>query len=494
MRPLILVLAALASATVATPRANDSLRFPDNFIFGVATASYQIEGAWNEDGKGENIWDHLLHVNPSWTADGKNGDVADDSYHKYKEDVKLIKSMGMDFYRFSISWTRILPNGDLSFINQKGIDYYSNLIDELIANGIEPVVTMYHWDLPQVLQDLGGWANRDIALYFKDYAEVLLKNYGDRVKNWITFNEPQVFCGGYSGEQNHAPGLNSHGIADYQCGHTLLLAHAYTYKMYDEVYRPKQKGRIAITLNMSHWYEPKTNSTADQEAAERARQFWLGWMANPVFSKEGDYPAVMRERIDANSAKEGLSRSRLPHFTPEEIKMLRGSSDFFGLNHYSTILSEPGETGPQPSRVRDAGTIHEFDPSWPSSGSEWLKVVPQGFRRLLNWIHKTYHAPEIFVTENGTSDKEGSVNDAGRVYYYRSYLKELLKAIHEDGVNVTGYTAWSLMDNFEWGAGYTERFGVHLVDFESPERTRTPKDSARLLTEIARTHQIPEDI
>ncbi|XP_021923731.1 lactase-phlorizin hydrolase-like isoform X2 [Zootermopsis nevadensis] len=380
--------------------------FPPDFRFGVATASYQIEGAWNTDGKGESIWDRMTHQHPDFFF---NGDVAADSYHLYKEDVRALKELGVGVYRFSISWPRILPTGDVDVVNKLGIAYYNNLINELLANGIEPMVTMYHWDLPQALQDIGGWPNQVIADYFEEYARVLFTHFGDRVKLWLTFNEPLSFCAGYGEWRAGAPGIDAHGIGDYMSAHTVLHAHARVYHLYDNVFRKKQKG----------------------------------------------------------------------------------TSDFFGLNHYTTNLARSGAVGETPSLIRDAGVQMILDPSWPSSASAWLKVVPWGFRKLLVWIAKEYNNPPVYVTENGFSD-HGELRDTNRTKYITSYLSELLKAIHEDGCNVIGYTAWSLIDNYEWMSGYTEKFGMYYVNYSDPARPRVPKDSSRVMAEIIRTRQLPQ--
>jgi beta-glucosidase/6-phospho-beta-glucosidase/beta-galactosidase len=217
--------------------------FPANFKFGVATASYQIEGAWNEDGKSENIWDHICHENPTFVVNQDNGDIACDSYHKYKEDVALLKDIGVDFYRFSISWSRVIPEGVAgSPVNQLGINYYKNLVQELINNGIEPMVTMYHWDLPEALQDLGGWLNPEVIDHYAYYAKTLYEELGDSVKHWMTFNEPKQTCMGGYGDGNMAPGYNFTGLEDYQCTHILLKAHAKAYHIYDEEFRAEQQG------------------------------------------------------------------------------------------------------------------------------------------------------------------------------------------------------------------------------------------------------------
>lgn len=468
----------------------DSYKFPEFFMLGSATASYQIEGGWNADGKGVNIWDTLTHDRPQLMVDKSNADVACDSYHKYKEDVQLLKDLGAQFYRFSVSWSRILPGGYDNKVNQAGIDYYNKLIDELLANGIEPMITMYHWDLPQAFQDLGGWPNFVLAQYFEDYARILFTNFGDRVKLWLTFNEPLTFMSGYSSDQGFAPAINLTGIGDYLTARTVIYAHSRVYHLYDQLFRMKQRGKVGIALNIN-WCEPATNSTEDAAACERYQQFKLGIYAHPIFSAEGDYPTVVKERIARNSAAQGYTKSRLPSFTPKQVEYIRGTADFLGLNFYTAYYGKPGEDGDSPSMARDTGIITTQDPGWASSASSWLTVVPWGFRKELNWIANEYGNPPIFITENGFSDY-GGLNDTGRVNYHTSHLTEMLKAIHEDGCNVIGYAAWSLMDNFEWNRGYTEKFGLYAVDFDDPARPRTPKESAKVLAEIMRTRKIPE--
>ncbi|PSN50030.1 Myrosinase 1 [Blattella germanica] len=374
--------------------------FPQDFKFGIATSAYQIEGGWNADGKGENIWDRLTHQHPECIADHSNGDVAADSYHKYKEDVKILKELGVHFYRFSISWARILPTGHVNVINQAAIDYYNDLINELVANGIEPLVTMYHWDLPQSLQDLGGWTNRAMADYFEDYARVLFKNFGDRVKRWITMNEPTSIVFGYCLPLGMAPNVLTPGHGQYLAMHTILLSHARAYRLYDREFRETQ---------------------------------------------QGDYPLLMKEWVAKKSKEEGYHRSRLPSFTQEEIEMLRGSLDFLGINHFTTFQVSNTFEGKNMPYLRDANVELSQLPAWPSGATPWNK----------------------------------------------SYLNEMMKAIYEDGCNVFGYTAWSLLDNFEWANGYTYTFGLYHVDFNDPERKRTPKESAKVFTEIIKTRQIP---
>ncbi|KAL0850752.1 hypothetical protein ABMA28_006694 [Loxostege sticticalis] len=469
----------------------DQVCFPKNFMFGVATAAYQIEGAWNVSGKGESMWDRYTHEHPDRVFDHSTGDVAADSYHQYKTDVALLSELNVAFYRFSISWTRILPTGLSNEINEDGIRYYKELIAELHRHGIEPLVTMYHWDLPQALQDLGGWTNPITADYFVDYAKVLLDNFSDTVRFWITFNEPFTFChDGYGG--NDAPGGRSSGFEDYMCAHTVLRAHGMTYRMFEKEYKRRFKSFMGITLDLA-WIEPATTSTEDQIAAETARQFIFGWFAHPIFSAQGDYPPVMRTRVDANSLRHHYSRSRLPHFTAEEITAIRGSSDFLGLNHYTTYLARKiGSTGTVPLYDEDVGAAFSQREDWPKSNSTWLKVVPWGLRKTLNWVKNTYKNPPVLITENGISLEPG-LNDMRRINYIDGYLRALHAAITKDHCHVFAYTYWSLIDNFEWMRGYSERFGLYEVDYTSPERTRTARRSAAYFGKVASTRCLPDE-
>ncbi|CAG4979423.1 unnamed protein product [Parnassius apollo] len=468
--------------------------FPKDFVFGVSTAAIQIEGAWNEDGKSESIWDHLIHTNPGFVRDGSNADVAADSYHLYKRDVEMVHELGVDIYRFSISWARVLPTGLANDVNPLGIQYYRNLIEELLKYNITPMVTIYHWDLPQKLQEVGGWTNAHIVDYYTDFAKVLFDNYADKVKYWTTFNEPMQTClEGYGGTYR-APALNRHGIAEYLCTHNLLKAHANVYHLFDSNYRSIAGGKIGISLD-SNWAEPKTDTPKDREAAELYLKTHVGWYAHPIYSAEGNYPPELIKLVDEKSRLQNYSRSRLPKFTTEEIAYIRGTADFLGLNHYTTYLLSMAdkEVGSIPSHENDVGIVRVQDPKWPSkSSSTWLKVVPFGFRRLLQWLTKTYNNVPIIVTENGFADFDGE-DDKARVSYYRHYLNALLHSIHEDRTNVRGYFAWSLMDNFEWDEGYTSRFGLYLVDFKSPNKTRTAKRSAKQYASVVASRRLPAD-
>ncbi|WP_053992420.1 GH1 family beta-glucosidase [Mangrovimonas sp. TPBH4] len=446
------------------------MKFPKDFVWGSATSSYQIEGAWNTDGRGPSIWDAFCQI-PGKVFEGDTGDVACDHYHKMKEDVALMKQMGLTAYRFSISWSRIFPQGQ-GEINEKGIQFYSELIDELLANDIEPWVTLYHWDLPLALQlEMDGWLNKEITDVFVDYAQLCFERFGDRVKHWITFNEAWVVAILGYGQGVFAPGRISN-TEPYLAGHHILIAHAKAVQLYRTKFQKEQEGKIGITNNCD-WREPLTDAVEDQKAAQRALEFFLAWFADPIYF--GKYPKCMEDRLG----------DRLPKFTEEERQMLLGSTDFFGLNHYTTMLASEAKQINAGSVYGNGGLSEDqdvnlaLDPNWELTEMQWA-VVPWGCRKLLHWISDRYDHPNIVITENGCAYDDqlenGEVNDAKRVEFFKGYLEECAKAI-EEGVNLTGYFAWSFMDNFEWASGYSKRFGMHYVDFDTLERT--PKASAK---------------
>ncbi|XP_077982368.1 cytosolic beta-glucosidase-like [Glandiceps talaboti] len=471
--------------------------FPQDFIWSTATSSYQIEGGWDADGKGVNIWDTFSHEEGN-VDNGDTGDVACDSYNKWQEDVKIMEDLKLKYYRFSISWARILPNGTTDYINEAGIQYYNALIDDLLAAGITPFITLYHWDLPQALNDsYGGWLGEEIVDDFGNYSRLCYERFGDRVKFWITLNEPWVIAiNGYEGG-DMAPGIQGEGQAVYIVAHNLIKSHARAWHIYDDEFRDEQNGVIGISFN-SDFYEPNDRDVnSDLESAERMQQFFLGWFAHPIYI--GDYPDIMKTRIEDLSEQQGFNESRLPEFTSEEIDYIKGTSDFFGLNHYTSRMCEDNTDDDvpllPPSWNKDHG-VHTFaEDHWPRAESSWLYVVPWGLRRLLAWIKEEYGNPPIYITENGFSTADIlQLNDTERVDYYRSYINEVLKAIQLDEVDVKAYTAWSLMDNFEWARGYTERFGIHYVDFDDDERPRTQKESAKLYAQIIEDNGFPSEV
>ncbi|XP_030526661.1 beta-glucosidase 13-like isoform X1 [Rhodamnia argentea] len=463
--------------------------FPRGFLFGTASASYQYEGAANEGGRWPSIWDTYTHKYPGKIDDGSNGDVAVDSYHRYKEDVGIMKEMGLDAYRFSISWSRILPKGKLSGgVNMEGINYYNNLINELLAQGIRPFVTLFHWDLPQTLEDeYDGFLSPHIVDDFQDYVGVCFEEFGDRVKHWITLNEPFSYSvGGYAigltapGRCSKWQRLNctggDSGIEPYLVSHNLLLAHAAAVKLYRDKYQESQKGKIGITL-VSPWILPYSDAKHHKNAASRALDFILGWYLDPL--SRGDYPHSMRSLVG----------ERLPKFSLLQSAMLKGSIDFLGLNYYTANYAaySPHMIGPSPSYLTDAhtnlSTMRNGIPIGPKAASDWLYVYPKGIRRLLLYVKKKYNDPLIYITENGidefnneTLPLEQQLVDNMRIDYYYRHLCYVLRAI-KDGVNVKGYFAWSLLDNFEWNNGYTVRFGINYVDYKNGLK-RHPKLSA----------------
>jgi beta-glucosidase len=467
-------LAALCSGVEALPR---------GFMFGMATASYQVEGAWNVSGRGPSIWDTFSHT-PGKVADGATGDVADDFYHRYEEDVQLMVKYGITHFRLSLSWSRILPTGS-GVVNQAGIDFYNSLINLLLANNIQPAVTLFHWDMPQGLEDsYSSWLSDRIVPDFNSYADVCFRAFGDRVKIWFTFNEPLTFANlGYNSGIN-APGRCSNRTRctfgnsttePWIVGHRVLQSHALAVQTYRSKYQSSQKGQIGIVLN-SDWDEPYTQSPDDIAAAQRGMDFMLGWWADPIWF--GDYPQSMKDALG----------SLLPRFTPSEKALLKGSYDFFGLNHYtSRYVSNVPSTVDNP-----AGTVpHDIGvdgvPIGPVADSNWLIVVPWGFRKLLTYVWQRYKTP-IIVTENGCDvpnenqlPLKVALRDTFRVDYYASYLGAMLDAILDYGVQMKGYFAWSFMDNFEWSDGYAKRFGVTYVDYANG-LTRYPKASAHFLS------------
>ncbi|KMZ71222.1 Beta-glucosidase, family GH1 [Zostera marina] len=487
------------SGVVVKPQSTSKLDrtgFPDQFIFGAASSAYQYEGGVFEDGRGPSIWDTFTHKHPENIVDGSNGDVAVDSYNRYKEDINLLKDMNMDSYRFSISWPRILPNGTLSGgINSQGIKYYNNLINYLLSKGMQPFVTLFHWDTPQALDDAyGSFLSRNIVDDFKEYANICFKEFGDRVKHWITFNEPFIFSTKGYDEGSKAPGRCSPFVSDrctggdsgrepYSVGHNMIIAHSETVKLYREKYKDLQNGSIGITL-VSSWFIPLNNCKADIAATNRRFDFMYGWFIHPLVY--GDYPTTMRTLVG----------DRLPKFTKQESKMIQASYDFIGLNYYtaSYISNQPTYTNQYNATYKtDSQTIATFFrngmPIGPKAASSWLFTYAPGIRELLLYTKYKYKNPIIYITENGFSDANNSslsiqesLKDDMRIHYTRQHLLYMQRAIRE-GVDVRGYFAWSLIDNFEWERGYTERFGLNYVDYKDGLK-RYPKKSAIWFREL----------
>nr|XP_009394432.1 PREDICTED: beta-glucosidase 1 [Musa acuminata subsp. malaccensis] len=447
--------------------------FPAGFTFGTAASAYQVEGMALQDGRGPSIWDAFVKI-PGEIANNATADVSVDEYHRYKEDVDIMKKMNFDAYRFSISWSRIFPEGE-GRVNWKGVAYYNRLINYMLLRGITPYANLYHYDLPEALEKkYNGLLSRRIVDAYANYAEFCFKTFGDRVKNWMTFNEPRVVAAlGYD-DGKFAPGrctncsAGNSATEPYIVAHNMILSHAAAVKRYRDKYQAKQKGRIGILLDFV-WYEPLTDSKDDQDAAQRSRDFHLGWFLHPIIY--GEYPKSMQEIVQA----------RLPKFTEEEIKMVKGSIDYVGINQYTAYYMFDPHLPKQekPTRYQsdwNAGFAFERNgvPIGPRAHSEWLYIVPWGMYKAVTYVKEHYGNPTVILSENGMDDpgnvtlRQG-LHDTTRINYYRSYITELKKAI-DDGATVIGYFAWSLLDNFEWKSGYTSRFGIVYVDYKNLRR------------------------
>ncbi|CAG9131153.1 unnamed protein product [Plutella xylostella] len=491
----VLVLASVLSSACG------QLAFPPGFRWGAATAAYQVEGAWNQSDKSPSVWDHFIHTTPGVVADRSTGDVAADSYHLWRRDVEMLEELGLQFYRFSISWTRLVPNGFANVISEDGRRYYDDLINGLLESGIEPIPTIYHWDIPQRLQNLGGWTNPLVSDWFAEYARVVFSLFADRVKYWVTINEPSVFCEFGYGAGMIAPGIKDQDIGKYMCVKNVLMAHGKAYRVYEREFKGKYSGKLSMA-NHFMWYEAETEK--DLEVAELIRQFQYGLYCHAIYSQAGGWPTVVEQQIAANSRREGYSFSRLPDFTQEEKDLVRGTFDYMAVNHYSsrTVRKQPSAehipASNQFTANAEFNATYEGKEDWPKGNSFWFLINPAGLRDLLVWLRTEYGDIEYLITENGYSDVTSKINDDDRVDYHREYLKQVLLAIKQDGVNVTGYTAWSLMDDFEWVEGYTLGFGLYHVDFSRAERPRTPRKSARYYASVVRANSLdvpePQDV
>jgi beta-glucosidase len=438
--------------------------FPPGFVWGSATSSYQIEGGANEDGRGESIWDRFCKT-ASNIRDGSSGDVACDHYHRWREDIALMKELGHQAYRFSVAWPRVLPAGQ-GRVEERGLDFYSRLVDGLLAAGIAPYVTLYHWDLPQVLQDRGGWASRDTAAAFADYAYAVSRCLGDRVKHWITHNEP--WCASMVSYEKgaHAPGLTDGSVA-LQASHHLLLSHG----MAVPVLRANSRGcEVGITLNLSPAHAA-SQDPADIDAARRYDGYINRWFLDPVY--RGEYPAdVVRDYVEADFW-EGQDVSLV---RSGDLETIAARTDFLGVNYYNRAVVR---TDSNAGRDNLARCIQVPQPG-PRTDIGW-EVYAEGMFETLMRVHRDYRPAKIYITENGASyadgpDARGRIEDAKRIAFLRDHLKATHRAMQE-GAPVAGYFAWSLMDNFEWAHGYEERFGLTWVDYATQKRT--PKASAR---------------
>jgi beta-glucosidase len=441
-------------------------RFPDDFVWGAATAAYQIEGATKEGGRGRSIWDTFA-ATPGKIQGGDTAEVACDHYHRYAEDVALLGELGLGAYRFSIAWPRVYPQG-AGRPNEEGLDFYRRLVDALHAAGVEPYVTLYHWDLPQALQDRGGWGSRDTALRFGEYAHTVARALGGGVHRWITLNEPWVaaFAGHLSGE--HAPGARDLGTA-LRAAHHLLLAHA---EGAEAVRAEMGRGDgVGVTLNLSP-VEPAGDSTADAEAARRHDGYLNRWFLDPLF--RAAYPEDIFEWYGELA----------PPVEPGDLARIGAPLDFLGVNYYTRAVVRH-DSGSPPVQAAEAAPG-----GGPRTAMGW-EVYPEGLRELLLRVQRDYAPTAIYITENGAAYDDalvaGAVADAQRRRYLHEHLLQAHRAI-EEGVPLRGYFAWSLLDNFEWAHGYSKRFGLVYVDY--PTQTRILKASGRWYAAAARENAI----
>jgi len=425
------------------------MHFPKDFIWGTATSSYQIEGETPEAGRGDCIWGHFART-PGKVINGETGQVACDHYYRYKDDVALIKSLGVSAYRFSVSWPRVIPQG-LGAINPAGLDFYSRLVDELLANGLTPYLTLYHWDLPWTLQEKGGWVNPDIAKWFADYTAVMTQALGDRVKHWITINEP--WCVAHLGYLLgiHAPGLKDPNMA-FKAAHHTHMAHAAAMGV---IRQNVPDAKAGITLNITPAY-PATDDPKDVLAAQYNDGFSNRWFLDPIF--KGKYPADMIE----------IFAPALDGIDLDEVSAAAAPQDFIGINFYTRSVVKWDETSP----LKSANVTQE---DAPRTAMGW-EVYPNALEELMLRLKNDYSGDlPILITENGAAYEDpapvnGVVEDPERAEYYRLHLTAISNAIAR-GAPVKGYFAWSLMDNYEWAEGYAKRFGLVYVDFTSQQRT-----------------------
>ncbi|HOP94984.1 MAG: GH1 family beta-glucosidase [Dictyoglomaceae bacterium] len=443
------------------------LVFPKDFLWGTATASYQIEGAAYEDGKGESIWDRFSHT-PGTIYQNQTGDVASDHYHHWEEDVELMSFMGLKSYRFSISWPRIFPEGKGS-VNPKGVAFYENLVEALLSKGIKPAITLYHWDLPQALEDKGGWLNRDTSKYFAEYANFMFDKFGDRVPIWITLNEPWVnaFIGYAFGA--HAPGKRDMKGA-FIASHNFLLAHGLAVQSYRQ---KNYKGEIGITLNFSPVY-PATEKEEDLKAARLQDAFSNRLFLDPIFFRK--YPEELWRILERSYW------SFKPE--PEDFDIISRPIDFIGINYYTRTIvqADPENKIFGIKEIKGPGEFTDMD---------W-EIYPDGLYDLLIRLYRDYEVP-LYITENGAafSDvvEDGKIRDKKRIDYLREHFKRAYYAIR-DGVDLRGYFIWTLMDNFEWSNGFSKRFGLIYVDYS--DQKRILKDSAYFYKEVIANNGLEE--
>ncbi|KAK1947569.1 Beta-glucosidase 32 [Phytophthora citrophthora] len=486
--------------------------FSDDFMFGSATAAYQVEGAYQEGGRTSSIWDDYCRAENKSCAN-----VADDFYHRYPSDLKLMQDDGLETFRFSISWSRAMTWNNATRhmeANPEGIAFYHSLIDEMIKNNLKPVLTLYHWDLPSALQNEltpKGWLNEDIIDHFLEYSTLIFKEFGQKLDYWTTFNEPSSFITAGYGTGTHAPGFTNSSVNTYIVNHNVMRSHAKAVQQF-RTFRDsgvvRSSARIGIVLVAHMLYPLDPSNPKDVAAAERALEFDYGWYLEPMIS--GDYPAIMREVVG----------DRLPKFTAEESALVKGSYDLFMMNHYaSKSVTDCDSKTSQTScdslslgYARDRGVDDSRAPEGYRNSSRnsagelncaWFTAYPPGYLALMKWVSAHDPSADMLLTENGWCGNE-EVDNQDQMWYYQNYMEQVYKAVTEENIKVIGYTAWSYLDNYEWGS-FEPRFGLYYVDFpaeigsadyttpKTSELNRTARPAAKWFSQLAKTKCIPED-
>jgi beta-glucosidase len=448
------------------------LEFPTGFVWGTATAAHQIEGAWDADGKGASIWDRFAS-DPARIADGSNARIACDHYHRFRDDLDLMAALQLRSYRFSLAWPRIIPDG-AGAINEAGLAFYDRLVDAMLERGIRPFATLFHWDLPVALQDRGGWTSRATGDAFVRYAEIAVRRLGDRVKDWMTHNEPWVvaFCGHLYGV--HAPGLRDLRTA-LATAHGLLVSHG---RAVAAIRAACPGARVGLVHNLE-WVEPASDRIEDVAAAVRHDGAFNRWFLDPMFGR--GYPGDLV----------GWYGDDAPRIEPGDHEHMAAPVDFLGVNYYTRriIANDPAGRGPGHASLATRQVYWPFVPR--ADFDEW-EVAPEGLYRTLLRVQRTYQPPAMYVTENGTSwpdqpGPDGAIHDLLRIRYLARHTAAVRQAI-DDGADVRGYFAWSILDNFEWGFGFTKRFGLVHVDYQTQQRT--VKDSGRWYARLAAENRL----
>uniref|UniRef100_A0A3B5AB79 Klotho beta n=1 Tax=Stegastes partitus TaxID=144197 RepID=A0A3B5AB79_9TELE len=436
--------------------------FPSGFLWGSGTSAFQTEGAWNQDGKGSSIWDSFTHSSVSGNLDRETANVASDSYSRWEEDVKALEYLGVRSYSFSLSWPRLFPDGNArGQPNTAAVEHYSHLIEKLLEKKIEPIVTLHHWDLPQALHEqYGGWRNDTLVGLFEEYAAFCFYTFGSRVRYWLTMHNPYLMAVQGYGTGIHAPGEKGGPAGSLIVAHNLIRAHAKAWHIYNTHFRPTQRGKVSIVLG-SHWVEPQRGqaTVANVMLCQQSMEAVLGWFANPIFG-DGDYPVSLKDKYG----------TLLPTFTSEEKLWMQKTADFFALSF-----------GPNNLRL-GRNLVH------------YGQTVTPDLRRLLGWIKVEYGNPSVLVAEGGWfSEASVGKEDTVSIYLMKNFINQVLRAVRFDGVQVFGYSAWTLVDGFEWNYGYTIRRGLFYVDFSQPNRTRTPKTSAQYYRQVVADNGFPKE-